>query len=61
MTADDTLANSVGLNLHRLRFGPLNHKLSTTSSTGSNENSNIFSRLCQKCHIICCFCHPNYI
>ncbi len=60
-TGDGALGNSAGLNAHRLRFGALNHKLSTTSSTGSFDNLNIFSRMCQKCHIVCCFCHPNYI
>ncbi len=61
MTTDGTFSNSNGLKPNRLTFNAFSRKLSTASSTGSNENLNICNRFYQKCHLICCICAPNYI
>ncbi|CAF4708318.1 unnamed protein product, partial [Rotaria sp. Silwood2] len=52
------LMESNPLNVNRLRFAPLNEKMSRRSSLASNENSSFCDRFYQKCQIICCMCRP---
>ncbi|CAF0871325.1 unnamed protein product [Rotaria sp. Silwood1] len=61
MAAGGRLIDSNPLNVHRLRFAPINDKMSRRSSLASNENSTFCDRFYQKCQIICCMCRPNYL
>ncbi|CAF0950598.1 unnamed protein product [Adineta steineri] len=60
-TSNEAANKTEGMTINRLRLIPLNPKLSTTSSLASFDDSNICSRIYQKCQNICCLCTPHYI